>query len=395
MAPAEADRPILALNCGSSSLKFGLYQVDRSGARVILSGAAEGIGNGPGRFWLQDANGDRSVAEAAPIPSQLDALERVGTALTDRRAPAPAAIGHRIVHGGAGCRRHSLVDDAVLRQLDAAAELAPLHVAPALAVLRHAQERFRDAPQVACLDTAFHATLPDRARILPIPAELGAEGIERYGFHGLSCESILRQLGAIPPDRLVIAHLGNGASITAVKGGRSVDTSMGLTPTGGVIMGTRSGDLDPGVLAYLARAKGWDAARLEDCIDRRSGLLGISGLSSDMRRLHEAAPSNPRARLAVEMFCYSARKQIAAMIAALDGIDLLVFTGGIGEHDAAVRAEICAGLAWIGLELDAARNGSAADVISSAGLACLVRVLPALEDEQIARHSWELIGGTS
>jgi acetate kinase len=185
--------------------------------------------------------------------------------------------------------------------------------------------------------------MPDVARTLPLPQELRSTGIERYGFHGLSCESIMRQLGDDPPDRLIIAHLGNGVSVTAVKGGHSVDTSMGLTPTGGVIMGTRSGDLDPGVLVYLARQKNFDATRLEALVDHRSGLLGISGIDSDMRRLHEASRSSADARLAIQMFCYSIRKQVAAMTAALDGIDLLVFTGGIGEHDANVRALILIG----------------------------------------------------
>ena len=179
----------------------------------------------------------------------------------------------------------------------------------------------------------------------------------------------MRQLADDLPDRLVIAHLGNGASVTAVKGGKSIDTSMGLTPTGGVIMGTRSGDLDPGVLVYLMREKKFDAAMLEELVDRRSGLLGISGVGSDMRRLHEAAASNPDARLAIQMFCYSVRKQIAAMIAALDGVDLIVFTGGIGEHDAEARAAICGGLGWTGIE---------------------VRVFASQEDEQIARHTWAL-----
>ena len=187
---------------------------------------------------------------------------------------------------------------------------------------------------MACFDTTFHAELPEVARVLPISRELQSEGIQRYGFHGLSCKSIVHQLANDLPDRLIIAHLGNGASVTAVKGGKSIDTSMGLTPTGGVIMGTRSGDLDPGVLVYLMREKKFDAAMLEELVDHRSGLLGISGVGSDMRRLHEAASSNADARLAIQMFCYSVRKQVAAMIAALDGIDLLVFTGGIGENDA-------------------------------------------------------------
>jgi acetate kinase len=243
-------------------------------------------------------------------------------------------------------------------------------------VIRFAQQHFPGLPQAACFDTAFHAGLPDIARVLPIAKELQSEGIQRYGFHGLSCESIVSQLTGDLPHRLIIAHLGNGASVTAVKDGKSIDTSMGLTPTGGVIMGTRSGDLDPGVLIYLMREKKFDAATLEELVDRHSGLLGISGIGGDMRRLHEAAPSNADARLAIDMFCYSVRKQIAAMIAALDGIDLIVFTGGIGENDAEARSSICGGLSWIGVNLDEGRN---------------VLVLPSQEDEQIARHSWALL----
>ena len=204
-------------------------------------------------------------------------------------------------------------------------------------------------PQVACFDTAFHAAMPEVARTMPIPAELRSDGIRRYGFHGLSCEWIMRQLGDHPPDRLIIAHLGNGASVTAVKGGQSVDTSMGLTPSGGVIMGTRCGDLDPGVLVYLMREKNFGVNFLETLINYRSGLLGLSGIDSDMRRLHESSATSAAARLAIKMFCYSVRKQIAAMTAVLDGLDLLAFTGGIGEHDAEVRAEICDGLSWLGI----------------------------------------------
>lgn len=341
---------VLALNAGSSSLKFGLYRVGSSGAEVLLSGEDDSIGD-------EASNGG--------------AVARIARRLAGPKLPSPDAVGHRIVHGGPKLRAHCLIDDTVMRQLDGAAALAPLHTPMALSIIRAAREHFPGLAQAACFDTAFHAGLPDVARILPIPRQLQTEGIQRYGFHGLSCESIVRQLAGDLPQRVVIAHLGNGASITAVKDGKSIDTSMGLTPAGGVVMGTRSGDLDPGVLVYLMREKKYDAARLEDLVDRRSGLLGISGLASDMRRLHEASGSSPDARLAIRIFCYSARKQIAAMIAALDGIDLLVFTGGIGENDAEVRAAICGGLSWIG-KLD-------------------VRVLPSREDEQIARHVGALI----
>jgi acetate kinase len=305
--------------------------------------------------------------------------------------PTPAAIGHRIVHGGPKLRQHCRIDDFVIGQLAAATAFAPLHVPSALAVIRFTSQHFLAVPQVACFDTAFHAGLMDVARVFPIPKELQSEGIQRYGFHGLSCESIVHQLVNELPDRLVIAHLGNGASVTAVKGGRSIDTSMGLTPTGGVIMGTRSGDIDPGVLVYLMREKKFDAAKLEELVNRRSGLLGISGIGSDMRQLHAAASSNADARLAIRMFCYSVRKQLAAMIAALDGADAVVFTGGIGENDGEVRAAICGGLSWIGLSLDDARNRSATNPISDTTSRCRLLVLPSQEDEQIARHTWAIV----
>jgi acetate kinase len=232
--------------------------------------------------------------------------------------------------------------------------------------------------------------MPDVARTLPIPLALRSDGIQRYGFHGLSCESIMRQLGDSRPDRLIIAHLGNGASVTAVKNGSSVDTSMGLTPTGGVIMGTRCGDLDPGVLVYLVREKSFDAARLETLVNHDSGLSGISRLDGDMQHLHEASAKSTDARLAIRMFCYSVRKHVAGMIAALDGAGLLVFTGGIGEHDAEVRAEICHGLSWFGVALDPQRNQSSEERVSNATSRCSVRVLPSEEDEQIAIHTGAL-----
>ena len=382
--------PILALNSGSSSLKFGLYRVAPSLAAILVSGEAEWKGAGAASFRARDANGAQLLAEEASLSNQQDALVRLARFLVDTKQPTPSAIGHRIVHGGTHIRQHCLIDDAVLEQLEAASVFAPLHVPPALAVLHHSQELFGGIPQVACLDTAFHAGLPDVARILPLAKEMQSQGIERFGFHGLSCESIVRQLGRGLPERLIIAHLGNGASITAVRSGRSIDTSMGLTPTGGVIMGTRCGDIDPGVLIYLMRERRFDAAKLEELVDRRSGLLGISGISSDMRDLHEAAASNPDAKLAIEMFCYSVRKHIAAMTAVLDGAELLVFTGGIGEHDAAVRARICENLSSLGMVLDPARNASSQTVISADTSRCLVRVLPSQEDEEIARHAWAL-----
>ncbi len=361
------ERRVLALNGGSSSLKFGVYRVGADATTVSLSGEAElagGLDEALGAVW------ERLRASAAPTPD---------------------AVGHRFVHGGPHLRRHCRIDPPVLDALQAASAFAPLHTPVALAIVRAAAERFPGLPQVACFDTAFHADMPEIARTLPIPRALRWEGIERYGFHGLSCESIVRQVGDAAPERMIIAHLGAGASVTAVRAGRSIDTSMGLTPTGGVPMGTRSGDLDPGVLLYLLREKRFDAAMLEDLVDRRSGLLGVSGLAGDMKTL-AAAVSNPAARLAVDMFCYAVAKQVAAMIAALNGVDRLVFTGGIGENDAAARSAICGALSWIGVSLDEARNRSATNPVNRADSRWEVLVLPSREDEQIARHTWALCG---
>jgi acetate kinase len=273
-----------------------------------------------------------------------------------------------------------------MSQLKDATPFAPLHIPAALDVIRFAITNFPHLPQAACFDTSFHADMPDVARTLPLPKALRCEGIRRYGFHGLSCESIVHQLADRLPARLIVAHLGNGASVTAIRNGQSIDTSMGLTPTGGVIMGTRTGDLDPGVLVYLMREKKLESVALEDLVDHQSGLLGISGLDGDMRRLHEAASSNDNARLAIEMFCYSVRKQIAAMIAVLGGVDMVVFTGGIGENDEVARAMICEGLAWAGIGQPERLSWTVRDTIPGDN----VCILPSQEDEQIARHTWSL-----
>lgn len=333
---------VLALNAGSSSLKYGLYRVD-------------------------DDRCDALLAEQTDAPGD-DAMEAVLATLRERALPSPEAVGHRLVHGGPNVREHALIDDALMEHLEEAKAFAPLHVPPALAMVKRSREAFPGVPQVACFDTAFHASLPTVAKTLPLPAALREGGIERYGFHGLSYESIVRQLGDALPSRTVIAHLGNGASLCAVLDGKSVDTTMGLTPTGGIVMGTRPGDLDPGVLLYLMREKGYDAAKLETLVDRESGLKGLSGGTSDMRKLH--AMDNEASRLAQDVFVHVARKQVAGMVASLGGLDLLVFTGGIGENDAVTRDAILAGLQWIG------------DVDS--------RVVPTEEDEQIARHAFRL-----
>jgi acetate kinase len=321
-----------------------------------------------------------------------DAMARIGRLLSDEHAPSPRAIGHRIVHGGPRLREHGLIDAQVMTELEAGAPFAPLHTPAALAVIRYAAKHFPGLPQVACLDTCFHSSMPPVASTLPLPGELRAAGIQRYGFHGLSCESIVRQLGEALPARLIIAHLGNGASVTAVRSGASIDTSMGLTPTGGLIMGTRSGDLDPGVLVYLMREMKFDATAIERLVNHRCGLLGISGVGADMRTLHDASGTNAAARLAVDMFCYAVAKELGAMSMALGGVDQIVFTGGIGEHDAQVRAAVCARLSSLGVELDDTLNQKGLGPMTGSTSRCAVQVLPSQEDEQIARHTRALCG---
>ncbi len=370
----DSTRSILALNAGSSSLKFGLYLVGADTCEMLVSGAADVIADECVAFAAKDSDGSVLANDRLAIGSPYAAINRITELVTAQHLRPIAAVGHRIVHGGRHCRHHAVIDAAVMQNMMDARVFAPLHVPPALLLLEYAQRQFPDVPQVACFDTTFHTTLPDVARTLPIPKELRALGIERYGFHGLSCESIVRQFGRDIPERLVIAHLGHGASVTAVAKGVSVDTSMGLTPSGGVIMSSRCGDIDPGVLALLVREKGYNAEDLEALIDHRSGMVGISGLSGDMRKLRSASGSNPDAALAIAMFCYSVRKQIAAMTAVLGGVDTLAFAGGIGENDAITRGSICEGLEWLGLH--AGKPG--------------VRVVPADENAQIAIHTGQL-----
>jgi acetate kinase len=354
---------VLVFNAGSSSLKFGLYEVAAT-AVPLLTGEAENIGKANGRFQASDNVGREIVQENLDCLSIVEAVGRVLSLLQGRSLPTPDAIGHRFVHGGSKVHQHVVIDANVFHDLESSINLAPLHVPTALAIVRQCNVFFRGLPEIACLDTAFHSQMPEQAWRFPLPASLSTEGVVRYGFHGLSCESIIRRLSQDLPSKVIIAHLGNGASITAVANGRSVDTTMGLTPLGGMMMGTRSGDLDPGVLLYLLREKGFSPESLERLLECESGLAGISGGESDIRALERQVQQNQKARLALSMFCLSARKFIAAMVASLEGLDLLVFTGGIGEHSAGIRSAICSELKWMG--------------------AFETRVMPAQEEEEIA-----------
>lgn len=428
------DQNILAINAGSSSLKFGLYAPGSASSSPnapdetrILDGQADGIGRASSKIELKDAACRTLRSESVNFHSQDEALTLAAQWLAEYSNSKPVAIGHRIVHGGPRLTTHQRITPAVIDDLRACVHFAPLHIPAALALIASTEKLFPGVPQFACFDTAFHTTMPESAAHFPLPQNLYDEGIRRYGFHGLSYESIVRQLDKDLPPRTVVAHLGNGASLCAIKDGRSIDTSMGLTPTGGVPMATRSGDLDPGVLLYLLRVKKFGADSLEKLLNHDSGLIALSVGKSDMRDLESAAASgDAKSQLAIEIFCTAIRKTIAAYAAALAGLDLLVFTGGIGEHAAPVRAKICEGLSFLGVTIDPAANlasstntdasataaGNAADpatsasanasgnprdssIISTPSSAIQVRVIVAQEDAQIALHSRSLLDSRS
>jgi acetate kinase len=380
---------ILVFNSGSSSLKFSFFCMESP----LLEGEIEFHKNN-NNFYVKDSNASTHLATIS-VANHTDAALHIVRYIASLNTPTPDAIAHRVVHGGQNLHEHCLINDKVLRELNAMSAFAPLHNQAALEIIKFSREKFPKLPQIACFDTTFHAHMPELARVLPIAKELQQSGIQRYGFHGLSCESIVSQLNNAAhlrtPKRLIIAHLGNGASVIALKNGQSVDTSMGLTPSGGVMMGTRCGDIDPGVLIYLMREKKYDCAALEALINHQSGLLGISGLSSDMRVLHDAAATNHNAQLAIDMFCYGVAKQIGAMITVLNGIDALVFTGGIGEHDAIIRQLICDYLDYLKIVLDDEKNQEVASenihTISEPTASCAVRVISSQENAQIARHA--------
>lgn len=396
-----SEAPILVINSGSSSLKFGLYEEENREERAIVDGLADGIGRSAGKLELKDASGRVLRSESMRFASAAEALEHGTRWLGELASNAPAssvssavptAIGHRVVHGGPRLVQHQLITPVVLEDLGNCVHFAPLHIPASLALIEAAGRAYPKLPQFACFDTAFHSTIPEVAARFTLPRALFDEGIRRYGFHGLSYESIVYQLGTGLPGRTVMAHLGNGASLAAVKNGRSVDTTMGLTPTGGIPMATRSGDLDPGVILYLLRAKKMNADSLEQLLNHESGLAGISGGKSDMRDLQSAsAAGDARAQMAMEIFCAAIRNVVGAYTAMLGGLDLLVFAGGIGEHSAPVRKNVCEGLRFLGVALNGSANQSNASQISSSESKVPVRIVPSREDQQIARHSRSLL----
>jgi acetate kinase len=360
----------LAINAGSSSLKVALFSLEAE-PQVLVRETIDGGG-------------------LAVVPRLLG---WIGAQTSD---VSLVAIGHRIVHGGPKLCEPHLVTTALLDDLRQLIPFAPNHLPDAIALIQ-ALERHRPAvSQIVCFDTAFHHTLPEIARRLPIPALYETQGVRRYGFHGLSYAYLVSELRRVAGAQAaagptVFAHLGNGSSLAAVRQGQSIDTTMGLTPIGGVIMSTRSGDLDPGVVTYIARSERLSADQVDDLFSHRAGLLGISSTSADMRTLLEREATDPRCRLAVDMYAYAIKKEIGAFAAALGGLDTLVFSGGIGEHAPAVRARICEGLAFLGVQLDVQRNAENQPVISSSDARVSVRVIPTDEELMIARAVYALL----
>jgi acetate kinase len=377
---------ILCINAGSSSLKFAVFSMDGVLEQKLLSGEVEDIGEPGGRFRLRGADARSIIDRQGEFSGHEQAVQAMFAGLHEQGRHSFAGAGHRIVHGGPEFYDPQRIDGGVLQRLGDLVSFAPLHLPSQIGTIRRVAEHWPGLLQVACFDTAFHRGMPEVARRFPLSRACWDQGIFRYGFHGLSYEFVVGTLGASLGRRAIIAHLGNGASMVALKDGASIDTSMGLTPAGGFMMGTRSGDLDPGILLYLMR-EGWTLEQLSGLIEHQSGLAGVSGGIGDMKILLSKRESDPRCAQAVDMFCYQIRKFIGAYAAALGGIDTLVFTGGIGERAATVRAGICRGLEFLGIELDEGSNGGNAEIISAAGSACIVRVVRTDEDVMIARHT--------
>jgi acetate kinase len=366
---AQNDDLILVLNSGSSSLKFGVYDRGANDEEPLLTGSAAGIGRDNGTLHIRSSSGERLLQRDRILESQVDALAAVAAAIREHIHASPWAVGHRVVHGGPKLRMHQLITPQGMDDLRSATHFAPLHIPQALSLIASAQSIFPEAKHFACFDDAFHRTIPEVASHLPLPQRYYDAGIRRYGFHGLSYESLVHHFGDQLPERAIFAHLGNGSSLCALRDGVSIDTTMGLTPTGGIPMGTRCGDLDPGVFLYLLRTEKPDADGLEDMLNHQSGLFALSSGESDVKTLEERVRSNdPRAALALNVFAVSVRKGIGAYIALLGGVDLLVFTGGIGEHSAHIRSLASDDLKVLGLSADK------------------IQIVPTQEERQIARH---------
>lgn len=386
---------ILVINAGSSSVKFQVFAVDGDGRLGrLIKGQIDGIGSRP-RLRATDAGGDKLADRVFPIENVPDvpaALQVAGDWLRDDRRITPLAVGHRVVHGGPDYDRPVLVDHTVVTRLERYSALAPLHQPHNLAPIRTLLANFPSLPQVACFDTAFHRAHDNLADHYAIPLRLHEEGVRRYGFHGLSYEYIAKSLPRVAPEiatgRVIVAHLGSGASMCALRGGRSVESTMGFTALDGLPMGTRPGQIDPGVILYLIAVKGMSPAEVQDLLYRDCGMKGLSGISNDMRELLDS--TDPNAKFAIEYFVYRTALNAGMLAAALEGVDAFVFTAGVGENSESIRSRIAERLGWLGIELDPAENARHAQLISRPGTTP-VYVVPTDEELMIAQHTLSLL----
>ncbi len=394
---ASTDSRILTINGGSSSLKFALFEAGEP-FRRLLKGGIERIGLPGAMLRATGVNAVDNVSEPMTVPDHTVAVNVLLDWIEEHsECDAMAAVGHRVVNGGPKYSSPQLITPQMIEELRRLSPFDPEHLPEEIRVTEAFHRRFPALPQVACFDTAFHHDLPRVAKVLPIPRRYEAQGVRRYGFHGLSYEFLMGELAHLAGaqaarGRVILGHLGNGVSLAAVHDGRSVDTSMGFTPTGGVPMGTRSGDLDPGLAWYFARAEHMNAEQFNEMVTSQSGLLGLSETSSDMRDLLDNEPHDVRAAEAVALFCYQIKKCIGSYAAALGGLDTLVFAGGIGENAPVVRARICDGLSFLGIELHASRNTENAAVISTDASRVNVRVIHTDEELVIARSVCGVLG---
>lgn len=389
-------KSILTVNGGSSSIKFALFQADRPLPR-ILTGQIAGIGVSQGTFSVKGADAAANFSKQVAAPDHTTAVNLLMDWIREGiEHGGLIGVGHRVVHGGPTYWEAQRITPEMIEALRQLRQFDPEHLPEEILLTQAFHRRFPDLPQVACFDTAFHHDMPRVARLLPIPRRYDAKGVQRYGFHGLSCTYLMEEIARLAgPDaangRLILAHLGNGASMTAVRNGKSIDTSMSFTPTAGLPMSTRSGDLDPGLGWYLEQTEKVSARQFHHMVNQESGLLGVSELSSDMRELLSQEMKDVRAAEAIALFCYQAKKWICALAAPLEGLDSLVFAGGIGENSPQVRSRICAGLDWIGLRLDEDRNRANASVISREGSPVTVRVIRTDEERIIARSVYQVL----
>jgi acetate kinase len=396
MAEQELMR-ILTINSGSSSLKLALYDMAGTSETLVLSGVIGRIGLRAGRFHAKDVHGDTLIDQRLDVPDHDKALGVLFEWLANY-APGQdlCAVGHRVVHGGPKYSQPHRITSELMAALNELVPLAPDHLPHELHAIQAVSRMYPSLTQVACFDTAFHRHMPDLAQMYALPRYLRHEGVMRYGFHGLSYEYIMHELRStagpeVADGRVIVAHLGNGASMAAVRYGKSIDTTMGFTPTGGLVMSTRSGDLDPGVVLFLLEEKGMRPRAVNALLNQQAGLLAVSGVSSDMKALLSKVGENSRASEAIDLFCYQAKKYLGALAAALTGLDTLIFTGGIGENAPAVRRRISCDMEFLGIHLNASRNDANAPVISDDGSSVTVRVMKTNEELMIARHTLNLM----